>query len=41
MLRNNGKKKLQNICTHITSERIELENPGWSGFVENSEPDQI
>ena len=28
-----AKKKLQNVCTHITSKRIELEGPGWSGFV--------
>ena len=31
---NNGKKKkLQNICKHITSKRIELEGPCWSDFV--------
>ena len=28
------------VCTHITSKRIELESPGWSGFVINSKPDQ-
>ena len=27
------KKKLQNVCTNTTSKRIELEGPGWSGFV--------
>ena len=28
------------VCTHITSKQIELESPGWSGFVINSKPDQ-
>ena len=27
------KKMIQNVCTHITSKRIELESPGWSGFI--------
>ena len=31
---NGGEKKMiQNVCTHITSKRIELESPGWSGLV--------
>ena len=25
---------------HIISKRIELESPGWSGFVANLKPDQ-
>ena len=25
---------------YITSKRIKLEGPGWSGFVPNSKPDQ-
>ena len=28
------------VRMHITSKRIELESPGWSGFVENSKPDE-
>ncbi len=28
------------LCSITTSKRIELESPGWSGFVENSKPDQ-
>ena len=28
------------VCMYITSIRIELESPGWSGFVETSRPDQ-
>ena len=28
------------VCMHITSKRIKLESPGWSGFVANSKPDQ-
>ena len=28
------------VRMHIASRRIELESPGWSGFVENSKPDQ-
>ena len=28
-------KFAHHICTHITSKRIELESPGWSGFVIN------
>ena len=27
------KKKIQNVCKHITSKRIKLESPGWSGLV--------
>ena len=27
------KKKSAHLCTHITSKRIELESPGWSGLV--------
>ena len=31
---NGGEKKMiQNVCTHITSKRIELESPGCSGFI--------
>ena len=41
-----AKKQLQNsplthcdvderVCMHMTSKRIELESPGWSGFVKN------
>ena len=26
---------------YTTFKRIELESPGWSGFVENSRPDQL
>ena len=26
-------KKSAHLCTHITSKRIELESPGWSGLV--------
>ena len=38
---NGGEKKNDtNVCMHITFKRIELESPGWSGFVENSKPDQ-
>ena len=33
-------KFAHHVCTHITSKRIELESPGWSGFVINSKPDQ-
>ena len=28
------------VSTHINFKQIELENPGWSGFVANSKPDQ-
>ena len=28
------------LCSIATSERIKLESPGWSGFVENLRPDQ-
>ena len=28
------------VRMHITSKRIELESPGWSGFVANLKPDQ-
>ena len=33
---------IQNVCTHITSKRIELESPGqvWSGFAFFTKPDQ-
>lgn len=27
------KKKIQNVCTHFISKRIEVESPGWSGLV--------
>ena len=31
---NGGEKKNDtNVCMHITSKRIELESPGWSGLV--------
>ena len=30
---NGGKKMTQNVCRHITSKRIELESPGWSGLI--------
>ena len=34
MKHNGGKKKMmQEVCTRITSKRIELESPGWSGVV--------
>ena len=33
-------KVAQDVCKYTTSKRIELESPGWSGFVENSKPDQ-
>ena len=26
-------KFAHHVCTHITSKRIELEGPGWSGLV--------
>ena len=28
------------VCIYITSKRIELESPGWSGFVANLRPDK-
>ena len=28
-----AKKNDTNVCMHITSKRIELESPGWSGLV--------
>ena len=37
------RKKNRTQCLvrpNMTSERIELERPGWSGFVANSKPDQ-
>ena len=38
---NYAEKKIRTyVCTHITSKRIELEYPGWSGFVANSKRDQ-
>ena len=41
IVNNNGKKKnLQNICTYITSKRIELEGASWSGFEFVTKPDQ-
>ena len=27
------KKTAHHVCTHMTSKRIELEGPGWSGLV--------
>ena len=33
-------KKYAHLCMHVTSKRIELESPGWLGFVENSKPNQ-
>ena len=33
-------KFAHHVCTHIAFKRIELESPGWSGFVMNSKPDQ-
>ena len=30
----------QDVCTRITSKRIALEGPGWSGFQFDTEPDQ-
>ena len=41
-----SKKKMphpaNSVCLlmHVASEQIELESPGWSGFVENSKPDR-
>ncbi len=39
-----AKKKTQNVCIHISSKRIELESPGWSGlfvcFEFSTKPDQ-
>ena len=40
---NGGMKKMTQVSwvyKHEFSKRIELESPGWSGFVENSKPDQ-
>ena len=31
---------LYQLCSITASKRIELESPGWSGFVTNSKPDQ-
>ena len=28
------------LLSYITAKRIELDSPGWSGFVANSTPDQ-
>ena len=28
------------VRIYITSKQIELESPGWSGFVKNSKPDK-
>ena len=38
----NVAKQFYKSCIHmyITSKRIELESPDWSGFVINSKPDQ-
>ena len=33
-------KKPAHLCMHLTSKQVELESPGWSGFVTNSKPDQ-
>ena len=32
--------KVAQVCTCTTFKQIELESPGWSGFVKNSKPDQ-
>ena len=37
---NGAEKKMTQVHTCTTFKRIELESPGWSGFLTNSTPDQ-